>query len=214
MARLNKVNESDEAKVKQLIADGATQDAVNLLAQMAIICAGDNDFERAERYRDWLYEVDSMAISAIVLVNEKMEIAKSKYLQADQGILWKKFVTGLPSDEANAFFFALTEMEVTADHILLTQGEPNNRLYFINQGRLKIYYDSEQKQVMIREIGPGQILGEETFFGVNVCTLSAATLTRVRCAYLTRERLDNLKQRVSKYFGAVKKNMFFREKNI
>ena len=137
MARLNKVNESEEAKVKQLVADGATQDAVNLLAQMAIICAGDNDFESAERYRDWLYEIDSMAISAIVQINEKMETVKSKYLQADQGILWQKFVTGLPSAESNAFFFALTEMEVTADHILLTQGEPNNRLYFINQGRLK-----------------------------------------------------------------------------
>lgn len=182
----------NEALIDQLVQEGETQEAVKLLTQMAVDSARNQDFSKADALRDRLYEVDSMALSAIVVVNEVIEAEKSKFLENNRGGLWQRFFDKLPKEEANAFLFALSEMQLAADQVLLYQGEANNRLYFVSQGQLKTYYDGENKKVMIRQQGPGHIVGEDTFFSVNVCTLSVAALSQARLAYLTRERFDIL----------------------
>jgi len=181
-----------EVMIQQLVEQGETQEAVTLLTQMAVDAANNHNFNKADELRNRLYEVDSMALSAIVSVNEAIETAKSKFLEDNRGGLWQRFIKELPKEEGNAFLFALTEAELPADHLVLTQGKANDRLNFVSQGQLKVFYESETKQVMIRQLGPGHVLGEDTFFSVNVCTLSSATLTRVRLSYLTRERYDIL----------------------
>lgn len=182
----------NDALIDQLVEEGETQEAVKLLTQMAVDSARNQDFSKADALRDRLYEIDSMALSAIVSVNEVIEAEKSKFLENNRGGLWQRFFDELPKEEGNAFLFALGEMQLPADHVLLSQGTANDRLYFVSQGRLKVYHDGENKKVMIRQLGPGHIVGEDTFFSVNVCTLSVAALSQARLAYLTQERFDIL----------------------
>ena len=59
-----------EARLEQYLRAEQTDKAVQLLYQMAVDSARNKDFERAEELRDRLYEVDSMAISVIVKLNE------------------------------------------------------------------------------------------------------------------------------------------------
>lgn len=184
-----------EAQVNQLVQAGRTEEAVKLLSQMAVMCARQNDFDRAGAYRDQLYEVDSMALTAIVSVNEAIEAEKAKALTPDRRRIWIKFFDELSTEETNAFFFTLKDLTLESDQTLLKQGRINDRLYLINGGRVKMVHDREEKQVLIHTIGPGETVGEDTFFSINVCTVSVVTLSRTRVSYLERAKLDELKSK-------------------
>lgn len=185
--------ETEQARLKQLLQEGQTQEAVKLLSQMAVFCARHQDFERADGFRDQLYEVDSMALKAIVAVNEVIEAEKAKALTPDRRMLWARFFNELSIEEANAFFFALKDQTLEGEQLVLAQGKPNDRLYLINQGRLKITHEHESRQALIHTIGPGEIIGEDTFFSVNVCTATVTTLSKSKLSYLEREKLDGIR---------------------
>jgi len=181
-----------ETRLKELIEAGQTEQAVKLLCQLVAFCARNQDFERADAYRDQLYEVDSMALSAIVQMNEIIEAEKSKALTPDRRRLWSRFFETLPSEEANAFFFALKERSVSIDTMILRQGERNDNLYLVEKGKLKVVHEREDKQQLIQTIGSGDVIGEDTFFSINVCTASVTALTEVKFSFLERERLDGI----------------------
>ncbi len=183
---------AQEARLNKLIEDGQTEQAVALLCKLVDICARHQEFERAEAYRDQLYEVDSMALSAIVKMNEIIEAEKSKALTPGRRRLWARFFEELPSEEANAFFFALKEKGIAQDTTLLKQGERNNRLYLVEKGRLKVVHEREDKQQLIQTIGSGDVIGEDTFFSINVCTASVSTLTDVKLCFIEREQLEGI----------------------
>ncbi|MBI5062277.1 MAG: cyclic nucleotide-binding domain-containing protein [Desulfatitalea sp.] len=185
--------ESEQSRLKQLLQEGQTQEAVRLLSQMAVACARNQDFERADGFRDQLYEVDSMALKAILAVNEVIEAEKGRALTPDRRMMWARFFEMLSTEEANAFFFALKEQTLESEQTVLVQGEPNDRLYLINQGQLKITHEHESRQALIHTIGAGETIGEDTFFSVNVCTATLTTLSRVKLSYLEREKLDGIK---------------------
>jgi len=184
--------EEKEMQLNQLIEAGRTDEAVRLLSQMAIGSARNGDFERADAYRDQLYEVDSMALSAIVTVNEAIEAEKAKTLTPDRRRLWSRFFDGLSHDEATSFFFSLKDREFDSEETILKQGETNERLYMINHGQLKMIHDRDDKQVLIHTLGPGDTFGEDTFFSINVCTVTVTTLSKTSVSYLEREKLDGL----------------------
>ena len=181
-----------ESRLNQLIENEQTEQAVKLLCKMVDICARNQDFERAENYRDQLYEVDSMALSAIVQMNEIIEAEKSKALTPGRRRLWARFFEELPADEANAFFFALKEIKLEADKTILKQGESNSRLYLVEKGRMTVVHEREDKQQLIQTIGVGDVIGEDTFFSINVCTASVTSLTEVRLSYLEKDRLEGI----------------------
>ncbi len=181
-----------EAQLEQLIKSGQNKEAVKLLSQLAVACAEKYDFERAEAFRDQIYEVDSMALSEIVNVNKSIETYKSKALTPDHRKLWSKFFDHLSSEEANAFFFALKELSLDEEDMVLQQGEPNEHLYLINQGKLKIIHERKDKQILIQTLGPGDIIGEDTFFSINICTVSVKSLSKVKLSYLQRDKLEGI----------------------
>jgi len=181
-----------EVKLNELLQTGRTEEAVKLICQMAVQCARENDFERAENFRDQLYEVDGMALSAIVRVNELIEKEKSKTLTPDRRRLWGQFFATLSNEEANAFFFALKEMPLKADQVILRQGHPNECLFLVNQGQLKIVHEGSDKQLLISTLGPGDTFGEDTFFSINVCTASVVTILNSHVSYLEKDRLNGM----------------------
>jgi CRP-like cAMP-binding protein len=192
-----------ETQLKGLIGSGQTDDAVNLLSQMAIKCAQNGDFERADAYRDRLYEVDSMALSAIVAVNEAIEAEKSKSLTPDRRRLWARFFHELSPEESNAFFFALKEVTLKGEEIVLQQGEGNDRLYLVNHGQLKMIHDRMERQALIRILGPGDTFGEQTFFSINVCTVSVVTLSETRLSFIERDKMDG----ITSQFPAIERSL-------
>lgn len=178
--------------VNKYIENDENEKAVDLLYKLALQSAKNKDFINAESYRDRLYEVDSMALSRIVEVNEVIETEKQKALNPDIRRMWRPFFQGLASEEAGSFFFALKEQQIEGDQVILRQGEPNDRLYLVHQGNLKVVYQDKEKELLIQRLGSGDIFGQDTFFSVNVCTSTVKTLSAVRLSYLERKTLNDL----------------------
>lgn len=181
-----------ESKVDRYIQSGRTEKAVELLYQLAVASAKKGFFQKSEAYRDRLYEVDSLALSRIVSVNEVIEELKSKQMPPDYREQWASFFHKLSEEEANAFFFALKQVDVEADRTILEQGNPNDRLFLVQQGCLKAIYVDHEKELLLRKLNSGDIFGQDTFFSVNVCTATVQTQTPVRIGCITRKVMEQL----------------------
>jgi CRP-like cAMP-binding protein len=66
----------------------------------------------------------------------------------------------------------------------------NSNLYFVNHGQLKMVYRLNEKEFLLKTVGPGTILGMETFFSITVCTTSLISLTRAKIHRLQRDTLQ------------------------
>lgn len=179
--------------INQYIDNDENEKAVDLLYKLAIQSAKNKDFVNAEAYRDRLYEVDSMALTRIVEVNEVIEAEKSRALTPDIRRMWGPFFKGLTTEEAGSFFFALREQHIESEQVVLKQGQINDRLYLVHQGNLKVVYQDKEKEMLIQRLASGDIFGQDTFFSVNVCTATVKTLSAVKLSYLERKTLENLK---------------------
>jgi CRP-like cAMP-binding protein len=181
-----------DAQLDQFIKSGQNEAAVKLLCQLALECAEKKDFEHAEAFRDQIYEVDSKALDEIMNVNNIIEKEKSKNFKADHHQQWAQFFNELSPEEADAFFLALKETSLDEDKTVLRQGSLNDRLYLVNQGKLKITHERNDKQMLIDTLSPGDIFGEDTFFSVNICTVTIKTLSKVNLSYLVRNTLNDI----------------------
>ncbi len=185
-------SEKNSSLINQYIENDENEKAVDLLYKLAIQCAKSKDFINAEAYRDRLYEVDSMALTRIVEVNEVIEAEKLRALTPDIRRMWGPFFQGITSEEAGSFYFAIKEQQFEGDQIILEQGKPNERLYLVHQGKLKVVYQDSAMEMLIQRLGGGDIFGHDTFFSVNVCTSTVKTLSAVKVSYLERKPLENL----------------------
>jgi CRP-like cAMP-binding protein len=203
--KLQQNQTNPEYKIKDLLETGQTENAVELLFELAISSANNKDFLNAEVYRDKLYEIDSMALSKIVKVNEVIEKTKTKAFTPEFRQLWSPFFEELSAEEASAFFFTLQEQTFESDKVILTQGEPNDCLYLVRRGRLKVVYSDRDKEFLIYTMGPGDYFGHDTFFSPNVCTATVKTLTEANLGFIEKETLDNMPGGLTTLASSLKK---------
>jgi CRP-like cAMP-binding protein len=194
-----------EAMVEHYLKVGQTDKAFELLYRLATLSAKKKNFIQSELYRDRLYEVDSLALSRIVEVNEIIEAEKSRAITPDDRKLWSRFFEGLEPNEASAMFLALKKEVYESETRIIEQGQPNDRLFFITQGQLKMIYSDKDKELLIEKLGTGDIFGEDTFFSVNVCTASVKTLTQVHISFMDRIIFEKLRAAHSTFSSNLKK---------
>lgn len=176
-----------EKRVDELVSQERRDEAVKLLFKLIVQHAKSKNFVKADALREKLFEVDSMALNEIIKSAEIIEEEKSEALDPNHREIWAPLYETLDTEEANAFFFSLKSIEFESDEPVFEQGEKNNRLYFINQGQLKLVYSQDGTEKLIATLGPGDIAGQDTFFSISVCTTSLAALSRARLLYLDPE---------------------------
>lgn len=199
------IQTNPERKIKALLETGQTEKAVELLFDLAISSARQKDFLNAEAYRDRLYEIDNLALSKIIKVNEAIDNGKTNAFTPEFRQLWSPFFEGLTAEEASAFFFTLQGQTLESEKVILTQGDPNERLYLVRSGRLKAVYSDNEKELLIYTLGRGDFFGHDTFFSPNVCTASVKTLTKASLGFIDRQTLDNMPDRLTTLVSNLKK---------
>jgi CRP-like cAMP-binding protein len=182
-----------EQLIDQYLAQGNREAAVKLLFELVVACAKEKNFPEAEALRDRIFEVDSMALTEIIRSGEIIEEEKTEAIDKGHREIWSKLYEMLTVDEANALYFALQDKVYEPEVTVFRQGERNPRLYFVNNGRLKITYDQDGREVFLKGIAAGQIAGQECFFSDSVCTASMMTLSRVNLSYLEGAALKKWK---------------------
>ena len=182
-----------EKLIDQYLSEDNTQSAVQLLCELIIKSAKDKNFEKAEALRDRLFEVDSMALNEIVKTGEIIETEKSKAIDKAHLDIWSELYDSLVPVETNALYYGMQTVEIPANHMLFKQGDIGSRLYFIDKGRLKMFYRQANKAILIKTLGSGDIVGEDTFFYADAfCTTSVITDSPVKLHFLEKDHLAKL----------------------
>ncbi len=193
-----KYNKEDQLASKPVRRDDDTieETVVTILYEAIIEAAGKKDFKKAESLRQQLIETDPMAFTEIIRSGEIIEEEKTDRVEFDQNHLeiWPELYNTLDPDEADALYYAMEEAVYESDHIIFKQGEANSRLYFIRRGQLKLVFSHKNRESLLKLLVKGDVVGDDTFFSVSLCTTSLITLSRVYLFYLDRKKLEIWKE--------------------
>jgi len=175
--------------VDQHVKQNDTKSAVKILFDLIVKYAKEKDFSKAEVLRERLLEVDPMALTEIVKAGEIIEEEKSKSIDQDHLAFWTNLYDIFNKEEANVLYYAMKSGTCNADQTIIRQGELNSKLYFIDAGQLKMVFHKEGEEFLIKELNPGDIVGDDSFFYMTVCTTSVITLSLVEFHFLEKEIL-------------------------
>ena len=184
-----------EQLIREYVKQNNKHEAVKLLFGLIKKLAKEKNFQKAEEMRNWLFEIDSMALTEIVKSGDIIESEKSGAVSQEYIDIWSNLYDKLTEEEANALFYSVGIEEHDLDKTIIKQGELNTRLYFVNRGQLKIVYEQEGNEFFLKMIGAGDLAGAETFFPISVSTISLISLSKVKLGYLERDKLNSLTER-------------------
>jgi len=172
-----------EQIIDQYIRENNTPAAVAALYDLIVKYAHRKNFMKSEALRDKLIELDSMALNEIVKSGDIIEEEKAKSLDQAHMQLWAPLYNKLNDQEANMLYYSMTETSYEKDTVIFKQDQINNTLYFIDQGQLKMVYNKDNTEHLIKTLGPGNLAGRETFFSISLCSTTLVTLStvKVRC---------------------------------
>lgn len=166
-----------EKEVDQRVAANDTPGAVKLLVELIEQQAQDRNFPQAEALRERLMAVDDMALTEIIKAAEIIEAAKSSALDRDHVALFAALYENLNEEETNALFFGMQPRNAEAGEIIYREGQPNDKLFLINQGQLNLFFTREDKDNLISVLEPGAIAGQDSFFIASFATASLSVQT-------------------------------------
>lgn len=181
-----------EKQVQTLIAQDQKDAAVKLLFELIVEYARSKNFEKAEMLRDKLMEVDAMALTEIIQAGDIIDAEKSEAIDLDHKKIWSELYQGFSEGEGNAFYFALKEAKLQSDKTIIEQGRHNDKLFFINDGQLKVICLQGDREIFLKNISAGTITGYSTFFPISLATTSVVTLEPVNLNYLERKKLSKI----------------------
>jgi CRP-like cAMP-binding protein len=180
---------SQEALVDQHVAQNNTEAAVKLLFDLIVNRAKARDFDKAKALWEKLSEVDPMALTEITKSGEMIEEEQRGAIDRNHLDVWSELYGTLTTEETNTLYYAMKEKAYDPDKIISKQGDRDTRLYFIDSGQLKVTSSQEGMEILVDTLGPGRIMGIDTFFANTVCTTSLATLSEVKLHIVDKDVL-------------------------
>ena len=183
-------NQRIEQLVDKLLAENNKETTVADLYRMIVIHAKAKDFVKAESLREKLMDIDPMALNEIITSAEIIEQEKKEGISHNHLTVWADLYRAISNEEGNALYYAMKEASYYNDQPLFTQGDLNSNLYFIKQGHLKMLCSHNGKEVLVKTLQPGDILGIETFFSDSVCTTSVSPFSMAKVFFLEKKVLQ------------------------
>ncbi len=168
-------------------SDTASSDDLAAAIEKAAL---DGKFKEAETLREQLIKNDQMNLKLIVSTGEIIEQQKTKLLDKDHLAVWDSLYEDLTAEEANGLFYSMESAVIETNKLLQVQGKISNRLFFIDSGKVALFYRKEGKNIVVAQLGRGDIVGESSFFEISLCPLSAATQAETKLYSLTRQAAE------------------------
>lgn len=196
-------NLPEEQKVRDFLAKGEEEEGKKLLFEVIAVSAGKGMFEDAENLRKWLMEIDPMAPD--IIVKAAKIIDNEKFAVIDEGHLatWSDLLEVIDPNEFSTLYHSLEHRWFADGEMIAGRGSAQSDLYFINSGRVELFLHQDEKDVPVRTMGQGEILGADSFFEASVWTIDARSLG----AELSYLKFDQLQQWLTD-FPALEADLF------
>ncbi|WP_163338336.1 cyclic nucleotide-binding domain-containing protein [Desulfopila sp. IMCC35008] len=185
---------AEERKIQELFDKGNINQAKVLFLELLTKVLRLRRFTQAEQLREWLLASDSTALAEVIKAADMIEEAKMSSVDSGHLKLWADLFDTLSSEEFSALYHNLMVQRFDSEASIVKKGEMQNLLYFINSGKVKLFYPDKSGETLIKTVGSGSVFGAETFFGTSVWTHSATALGPVELAVFTHNRLDKLRE--------------------
>lgn len=185
---------AEEAEVYKLLAEDKQEGAKKTLLSLIEKSASRKQFKQAEALRLRLIDIDSMALADIIKAAEYIEDAKTAGIDKDHIVIWSELYDLLSTEEFNEFYHALVHESYALEDNIVNQGDPQWRLFFVNKGRVKLYYQEKENEILVKTIGSGQVFGGDSFFNDSVWTLNATSMGSVELSTLAVDNVGEWKE--------------------
>lgn len=149
------------------------------------------EFSEAEALREKLIETVPGALSEIIKSDALIEEAKTAALDKDHLAIWRDLYEDLSEEETNCLFFSLKKVVVPPKKRILAHGALNSKLFLIEKGQVTVFYPKQDKNIVIAQLGRGDMLGEYTFTTISLCSASVVSNTEVQLRYLDNSITDS-----------------------
>lgn len=198
-----------EHVVRSLLARGDNATAGKQLLELIERAARLRNFVQAEKLREWLAEIDSTALGPLLLAAEIIDREKIAAIDKSHLEIWSGLYDILTTDEFSAVYHALKHKKYENEEIIVNQGVLQGSLFFINSGKVKLYFGDQGSEVLVDTMEKGQIFGAGAFFEASVWTISVAAVGTVEISVL---KLDALQQWAEDFPGLDAKLQLFCKK--
>ena len=184
-------NYKEERQVRGLVEQGEMAKAKELLVNLIENTARLKQFGQAEKLRDWLIRIDPQSLIEIIRTAEIIENEKTSSIDKEHLQVWFALYDILTTEEFNALYHSFEHRHYATEDIIVKQGEIQPFLYFINSGRVKLYYIENEAEILVRIMGRGEIVGASSFFDASVWTINVAALGYAGVSVLSLEKMKN-----------------------
>jgi CRP-like cAMP-binding protein len=171
-------------QIKELVDQGKIDLAREAILELIAKAVAKRSFAEAELLREWLIEVDPMALAEIIRAAELIEEEKISSIDREQIEAWSDLYDALTTEEFATFYHALQRTTYENEQFIVRQGDMQSGLYLINSGKARITYRDKSGEVLVKNAVRGEILGADTVFEASVWTVSVACLVRTEVLYL------------------------------
>lgn len=187
-----------EQTVRTLVAQGNLAGARDQLLQLIEKTARSRNFVQAENLREWLVDIDPTSFSHIIQAAEIIDREKMASIDKSHLEIWSGLYDILTTEEFSTLYHALKRRTYRNDEVVVSQGALQTSLFFINSGKVKLYFADEGGEVLVKTLGSGEIFGAGAFFDASVWTISVAS---VGTSDISTLKLDAMQQWDEEYPG-------------
>ena len=163
-------------KIQALLQQNNKKEAVALILEQIEISAGNQQFELAERLREWLIQIDSTLLHQIIRAAEIIQEQKNAAISDELLATWSTLAKTLSVEEFSSLYHVMDHKHYNSGEILARQGEFLSTLFFVDSGRIQLFSENHGQEYVLKVINAGEILGAETFFDISIWTINARSL--------------------------------------
>ncbi len=176
-----------EAKIQQLMQEKKIVEATALLAEHAVHASKEHDFVTAEILRDRMLAINPNALIEVIRVSEAIDGEKSNAISSHHLSLWSELYDFLDTESFAALYHCQRFQDYQVEEVIVQQGDANPTLYFINAGQVALTCRQGKKEIFLKRMNPGEIVGVGPFFDVSLWTVTLTAMTAVKVQLLERE---------------------------
>jgi len=166
----------EEQAVRTVLAQGKKDTARGMILDLVSRTARMGAFDQAERLREWLIDIDPTALGDIVRAAEIIDEEKKAAVDRGHLDVWKHLYRILTPEEYSTLYHCFEHRVYGPDETIVYQGTHQTALFFINSGKVKVFFRDGDSDIEVKTMISGEILGAGVFFDASVWTVSAASV--------------------------------------
>lgn len=191
---LEEIRETEE-EIRKLVHANDIQQAGELLYDQAITAAKNKNFPIVELLRERLLEINPMALEKVIELGELIQEQKNTSFTSHHLKIWSELYGEMSPEEYSDLYCSLRQENFFKGDIIVHSGETDANLYFINSGYISMGCRIGGKEIFLKKMVPGSVLGGDQFFLPSVWTVTLKALTEVNLHVLDHAVMEKVSRK-------------------